>query len=459
MSSQGGLLELVARGKKDTFFTQNPKISFFHSVYTKSPSFTQEIRYTFPRNKPEWGRWVDFEIESVGDIMKYPLLVIELPSWFPPNESLLNPTSYTTDLSGVEFGYCQDLGALIFEKIQLFNDQLLIHEFWGNWLEWRIATRYKSAVFGAIGGRSPKGRISKSATPPRLGIYLPILGNQTPEDLGLPMMAISNQRLRIRIFLKKLEEIIEASDGRLNPNPWQKVFQQRISPNSEPTEFNTLSKAKIPGPTLTLQTTQVYLPRDAQEYLRHTSLSIPFTQVQLCKFTIEDVKWKPLIDNGATVILPLPLDFIGAVSRLTVGAISDASMKAGQAYITYPLESGSTSYFQSIRLNAGLLDRLNKWPTKVWRDLSNYYKNQQEPIDPLGNVFDIFTLTFGGGDIGRPLGTFNMSRTDEAFLYVELSPIPADSRTNSRKIYIYVFAESWNIYQIKDGKGIVMFAD
>ena len=67
MSTGGGLLDLVARGKKDTFFTQNPKISFFHSVYQRSPAFTQEVRLTQPRNRPEWGKWVDFYVHQRKD--------------------------------------------------------------------------------------------------------------------------------------------------------------------------------------------------------------------------------------------------------------------------------------------------------------------------------------------------------------------------------------------------------
>ena len=120
MASGGGLLDLVARGKKDTFFTQNPKISFVHSVYHKTSPTTQEIRYTHPSNKPSWGQYVEFDIERVGDIMKTPVLLIDLPSWLPGPQALQNKTSYTYDESGVEFGYCQDIGPLLIEKVQIF---------------------------------------------------------------------------------------------------------------------------------------------------------------------------------------------------------------------------------------------------------------------------------------------------------------------------------------------------
>jgi hypothetical protein len=91
--------------------------------------------------------------------------------------------------------------------------------------------------------------------------------------------------------------------------------------------------------------------------------------------------------------------------------------------------------------------------------VANYYKNKREPRAPNGGVMEVYTMTFGSADSPIPLGTFNMSRTMEAVLYVDLAPIAADPRTNSRKAYISVYAEAWNVFEIKDGHGRVLFAD
>ena len=41
-SRQGGLLELVARGKKDVFFTDNPTVSYYNNVFrTAAPVVTE----------------------------------------------------------------------------------------------------------------------------------------------------------------------------------------------------------------------------------------------------------------------------------------------------------------------------------------------------------------------------------------------------------------------------------
>jgi hypothetical protein len=461
MSAGGGLLDLVARGKKDTFFTQNPKVSFFHSVYPRSPAFTQEVRLTQPRNKPEWGRWVDFDLEPIGDIIRSPVLLIDLPSWLPATQQQQNLQSLITDTEGIEYGYTQDVGALMIDKVQVFNDQILLHEFWGQWLEWRVAMQSNSSVYGALGGRHAPlpGRIAKAATPKQLRIYLPILGCQTPDDQGFPMLAATTQRFRIRVFLRRLEEIIEASDSRLNPQPWDKTFRLKVSATDPGTLFQTKPRSAIGGPVMTLETTQIYLPRDAQDFLKNTPLHLPYVQVQLSQFTVEDPKWEAIVLRNATITIPLELDFIGSVQRLTVGVQTVATLQAGQRYNLYPPQGGSEAFLTSLRLNVGIQDRLNRFSAQIYRDVANYYKNQKEPKEPNGNVMNIYTLTFGPAETTKPLGTFNMSRTQDAILYVELAPIAIDSRLNSRKSYIYVFAEAWNVFEIKNGRGKMLFAD
>jgi hypothetical protein len=287
------------------------------------------------------------------------------------------------------------------------------------------------------------------------------MGNQFPDDMGFPVSALRNQRFRIRVYLKKLEEVIEASDGQLYPKPWAQTFKQQSSRNSQPQEFQTLPRNVIPAPILALETTQVYIPKDSQEFLRTTVISLPFQEVFQSVFTIEDSKWAPVINTNIPVSIPLPLDFIGATSRITVGVQSEAAINAGQLYQTNPPPGGAASFLQTLRLNMGTIDRINQWSSAVLRDVANYYKSQKESRDPNDNVNNIYTLTFGPKEEPqhRPLGTLNLSRSLQATLYVDLAPIAADPRLKSRKSFITVYGESWNIFEIKDGRGKVLFAD
>jgi hypothetical protein len=280
-----------------------------------------------------------------------------------------------------------------------------------------------------------------------------MVGNQAPNDIGFPLIALTQSRFRIRIFLKKLEDVIEASDGHLNPNPWAKTFIQQKQTTQ--TRFTTLQKYQMPPLHITLETTQIYLPRDAQELLKTAKLPLLYIQTQLSKFTIESNKW-PQTTN-TTVTIPCPLDFTGAISRLTIFAQSDGSARAGQLYnISDYL---GNEFLNTLRLNSGTIDRLNTFPTQIWRDVANYYKNEIQPHN-VTSPLHVYTLTFGQDSSYRPLGTFNMSRVNNnAVLYIDLAPIAVDSRTNTRKSDLYVFAEMWNILEIKDGRALVLFAD
>lgn len=483
MSSGGGLLDLVARGKKDTFFTSNPKICHFHSVYQRQPAFTQEIRITQPRNNADWGKYVDFDIEPIGDIVKHFVLLINIPSWLPPEQARQNSTSITSDLNNITYGYTQDIGTAIIDKVQVFNDQILLHEFWGTWLNWRSGQQINSPIYASLQGRHPptQNEIAKAATPINpIRVNLPIIGNQSPDDKGFPLTAVTKQRFRIRVHLNKLEDLIESSDNQFKPKPWDKTFQQQTSRNqSQPTQFQTLQRYQIKPPTLSLETTQVYIPRDCQEYIKRTVLSLPFQMTQQCIFTVEDNKWLPALNINTIVSIPLPLDFIGPTSRITVGIQSEANQMSNQRYILSAPSLPATSlpaislpntsvpsnqhFIQDIRLNMGTIDRINQWSATIMRDVANYYKNDKENRDPFGNPLNIYTLTFGPKETQttqyRPLGTLNLSRSLEATLYVDLAAVSADPRSNSRKAFIIVYGESWNIFEIRDGQGKVLFAD
>jgi hypothetical protein len=458
MASGGGLLDLVARGKKDTYFTENPKISFIHSVYTRASPSTQEIRYTFPKNVPAWGQYIEFDIEHIGDIMRNPTLLIDLPTWLPPTQALKNPSAFTSDISGVEYGYCHHIGILMIDKIQVYAGQYLLQEFWGQWLSWRAAMDKKATVYGSVIGNNPS--LCKRATPGQIRIYLPILGNQTEGDKGFPHIALSGQNFTIRVFLKRLEEVVEASDGRLNPSPWAKTLYQITKINEKPEEFQTLPRSLVKGPTIILETTQVYLPREAQELLKRTPFQVPFAQTQRIAYTIEDSKWNPLIASNITISIPVTLDFVGAAGRLMVAVQSEAALRSGQLYNISPPPGETTQFLQTLRLNTGSIDRLNEFDVTLWRDVSNYYKNARAPSSSSGSPLNVYTLTFGGEtDSNQPMGTFNLSRSTTQVLYATLAPISIEPRLNSRKAYIIIFAETWNLYEIKDGKGRLKFAD
>jgi hypothetical protein len=457
--SRAGLLELVARGKKDAFFTANPSVSFFQSVYRRMAPFSEEVYVTQPRNNAEWGRWVEFDFEHRGDLARKFYVRLTLPTWLPDSLVDKNRTSVITDLNGVSYGYCNNVGFQMLEKIQFYQDQVLIQELYGEYLDWRLRQMNSLSttlvIAQTVGTRGESALdVQRSATPGLLRIPIPLIGWESVGDPGFPTVAMRQQRFRVRILLRKLEDVVVASDGRKSPQPWDMRLRVQTSASGpiDSTSYVSLpfsSMSKRIG--IALESTQVYVPRDVQEWLKIQKWVIPYRQAQFQEFTVEDNQWNAA--NTASVAsfsLPFRLDFVGPVSRLLTGFQTQGARMAGQR--TFLLSNP----LRNMRLNIANLDRIQSFPESVFREVTAYWKNMRSSQD-LGNpntFQNVFTLTFGGRENPHPAGTLNFTRSVQPELWVTLAPIPIDPRTLTRRAYFLVYAESWKLWEIQNGKGM-----
>lgn len=461
--NKGGLLELVARGKKDIFFTANPTISFFHSVYIKSSPFTKEIYVSKPRNSPEWGRWVDFDFEHRGDIANNTYLRIELPSWLPPNVQEINKSGIVTyDEQGTTYGYCNNVGFQMIEKIQFFQDQVKVHETFGEYLDWRLRQSHTFSttyIVGAQVGTYQESPLALGRTASGMVLRVPfsILGWQNLQDPGLPMCALKNERFRIRVHLRKLEEIVVASDGRLHPNPWSKPLFVQSHKNGKIDKAQvSKSRESMKNIGVSLETTQVYIPADVQLVLKSQTLRIPFNTIQFQQYTLEDNLLTASSLNPQNIYkFPLAIDCIGSVNRMLLGFRSEASTEAGQR------TNLQSSVIHTLRLNIANIDRVKQWEKTVFREVTSYWKNNRMGIDlsDATKPHEIYTITLGGYDNRYPSGTINFTRAVDSILFTTLGSIDYDPRNVSRKMFALFYVEAWNIYEIANGNGKCMFDD
>ena len=470
-SRSGGLLELVARGKKDVFFTSNPTVSFFHSVYMRSAAFTKEIYTVKPRNIPEWGHWVDFDIDHRGDLARQFYLRVNLPTWLPSRVATVNPTGLVTDVSGVTYGYTNNVGFQMLGAIQVYVDQVLVHEFYGEYLDWRLRQSYGLAstllVSSEIGGRSESALdIARSATLPMMRIPLPVLGDQRLGDPGLPMVALRGQRFRLRIYIRNLEDVIVASDGRLKPQPYGiPLLVQSTKDGVVDTSQISLKKDVMRTIDMSLESTQIYVPADVQVYLKAQTLRFPFQSVQFQQYTIEDNQFTAASPPfNIQFIYPMDVDFIGSVDRMLVGLRSEASTQAGQLTNLRPPVGGAGTlnrFITSLRLNIANINRIQPFDVETFRDVTAYWKQYRMGLDVADPSLpqEVYTLTFGGYDHGEPAGTLNFTRASLPVMYLTLAPIAYDPRTISSKTFVLLYAESWNVFAISGGKGRMLFDD
>jgi hypothetical protein len=464
-SRAGGLLELVARGKKDIFFTANPIVSRFHSVYTRAAPFTKETYIAKPRNDADWGRWVDFDIEHRGDLLHETYLRIELPTWLPTAAAAANPRGIVTDADGVTYGYCNNIGFQIIQKIQFFNDQILIHEIHGEYLDWRLRQLYTMnttfVVADDVGSRGESAlAIGRAATPRQLRVPIPILGWQHLGDPGLPLVALRNQRFRMRVHLRNLDEVVVASDRRIRPAPWggKPLRVQSSKGGPVDTSLVTLRRTEMKKPCLSLECGYTYVGADIATFLRAGTWQIPFYHVQFQESTIEDNVMTAAVSSS--VQIPILADCIGSVDHMLVGFRSEASTLSGERHILRSVDD--SPYVRTIRLNIANIDRLKQWPTQIYRDVSSYWKQTRGALDlgaANGRLQEIYTLSFGGFDLDYPAGTLNFTRAVQPTIFVNLNSVSYDPRIVSRKTFVLLYARSWNVFEIKNGIGKSMFDD
>jgi len=465
----GGLLELVARGKKDLFFTNNPTVSYYNTVYRTASPTTKEIYELMPRNTPEWGNWVDFDLEHRGDLADRFYVRIQLPTWLPPAVAAVNKNGLVTYTGGVTYGYCSNVGYQMIHKVQVFNDTVLVHEVFGEYLDWRFRGAYESGT--VLSGAAQVGYhdetpllVGRSASPSLLRVPLPILGWQDLSDPGFPLCVCRKQRFRIRVWLRNLEDVVVCSDGRLAPKPWggQPLFVQATAGGPVDTTQVTLPYTALKTITMSIETEQRYIPADVQLFLKSRVLRIPFRHIQFQTNAVEHnsvVAASPPYNSSVT--LPFTVDFIGPADRFLIGFRTNAATAAGQRGVLSPMVS-------SIRLNIANIDRVKAWPLAVFREVTAYHKQARMPLAAYGSTvagtrdvpFELYTLTYGGYDYHRPAGTLSFTRAVLPALYVVVAPQPVEPRLPSdRGGFMVVYCESWNVFQFENGGGKQMFDD
>jgi hypothetical protein len=384
---------------------------------------------------------------------------LTLPTWLPDSLAAKNRSSIITDLSGVSYGYCNNIGFQMLEKIQFFQDQVLLQELYGEYLDWRlrqmnsIATTYVIAQGVGTRGESALD-VQRSATPGLLRIPIPLIGWEAIGDSGFPMIAMRQQRFRIRILLRRLEDVVVASDGHAKPQPWNIPLRVQLTQNGpiDTSSYRTLPNSSMAkGIGIALESTQVYVPRDVQEWFKIQKWEIPFRRAQLQEFTVEDNQWNAAATSSVTSFsLPFRLDFVGAVSRLLTGFQTQGARLAGQR--TFLLENP----IRAMRLNIANIDRVQSFSEQVFREVNAYWKNirSSQDLANLNQFQNVFTVTFGARENKYPAGTLNFTSSTQPELWVTLNSVPIDPRTLTRRAYLICYVESWNIWQIQNGKGI-----
>lgn len=450
-TAEGSLYELVSRGNKDSFFFSDDSESIypFSTVYNPQIPQTSEIRRIPPKTACEFGRIVQFDIDIVGDILQDPTFVINLPSWLPSNVAATNRRSIVTDLSGVSYGYTNACAFFLFDLIQIYQDNILLQDFSGDAL-WAMSMskgtyaskRVTNVLTGKHNGTALD--IGWAATPGQLRLKIPLVGCQTDSDSGFPQRSVLNHTYSIKCKLRRLEDLVEASDGMTKPQPWNKVFRQSISECDDPQTFTTLKRTEIAPLKIELETTNVYVPNEYQSHLQQNPRSIHFVRIRENIFTQSAVDYTNVLTGGVSVVKRL-IDGRHPSERVLWFFRSEADIAANRLWKLNTGLDGAQSYFSSVGLQVAGRDRELPRSSFVWRDITNFAKEQ------IDTKAELNTMNWGLGSILRPpnqvTGAVNFTSASKPSLYINLSDPNSDPLTELR-----IIVEGWARFDT-DGYG------
>jgi hypothetical protein len=447
---EGSLYELVSRGRKDTFFFDDTKpesIFPFDSTYEAQAPHTSEIRRIPPNTACEFGRTIHYDFDLVGDILRNPTLVINLPSWLPPAIEASNPTTFITDASGFSYGYTNAIAYFLFEQIQFYQDNILIQEFSGDSL-W-ASTAAQGTVTNKWMTNSLTGQhdgapldIARNATPGQLRLALPIIGCQANGEPGFPQRAVLAHTYRLRCKIRRLEDLIESSDASSTqkPQPWDKPFTQ--SNGTTTTSFNTMLKTDMRPLDIQLETRQVYIPREYQDVLQKTPQKISFVRQRENIFTQNKVDYTNVLAGGTSTIKRL-LDGRHPTERVIWFFRSMQDIRANRLW---KIRNTATtpSYYSSANFQVAGRDRELPRNPGVWRDVTNFAKEDTDTRDEFSSMNwglgAIAPRRFPGHE-SQVTGAVNFTTADRPTFYMNLNTVPLDPLTGSPNTELRVIVE------------------
>lgn len=467
-SIEGALYELVARGVKDQYFLKDDKdaVHPFQWTYDRWPAYLPEIRMTNPLNQPRWGQRLEFEFDLPADVLTEATLVIDMPTWVPPPLAAYNnkAVTYETGTADRVYGYVRGIAYFLFERIELYQDNVLLQEVSGDSLY--FASLNKSSwnqgyLTQKLAGDHDGTNLSiqRNATPGQLELRLPIPGCMAPGDRGLPVCALRSQTFRLRLTLRRLEDLVECSDPDIiHPAPWTKSFSQ-LNPSlgmvvTEP----AIPLDKIPPPQIVLRTKQLYLTNEARAELEGQKAEIPYIRYFDNVFSANQLDYTPL-DKGGTANLVKFLDATFTVERtLTYFRNSIDFMKNRLWNITNSATTDGSYYTSQFFTIAGQL-REGSWTPDIWELVIPHAKEERYSAThlPLINWTRGWRLDDMPSAIREPTGGINFSTADRPMMTIALANIEINPVLRYKQSYLTTCCESWAIYKIEKGRGKLLY--
>ena len=462
INNEGALFEAYARGNKDTFFFKDdPKtaVNPFENRYMKTPPLIHELRRTVPLNGADFGRSCEFEFDVAGDLFQDVTVLIDLPSWLPPTETALNPTTSIIGSDGNTYGYTNGIAYFLFSKIQLYQDKILLQETSGDAIFASRAARgslneayMENVIAGFHDGTAAS--IGAAATPTRLRLKIPFPTTGVTESF--PSIGMREQGFKLRLTLRKLEEVVESSAGQVNPSPW--TLPSFTVNTATPYTVAPLTRTAIGKPTLFLETRHIYTDQETRTAIQKTSIELPYSRLYENQFTFGPADYAPL-NKGAVAAVTRRIDAQHPASRLFWFMRSSTDIQAGKLWkFTADLSGGATGqeYYTNQAFYIAARDRETLFPPLIWNKLTHHAKEDRDPGVGISEMSWDIGSVWGSLKQYRPEGSVNFTTADRPTILTELNgPLLIAAPVTEMTVVV----DSWLFYVVEGGRGAMKYGN
>jgi hypothetical protein len=297
---------------------------------------------------------------------------------------------------------------------------------------------------------------------------------QCPGDGGFPLVAMAWQKFRIKGILRPLEDLVVCSDPTIRkPAPWNVPQFRYEFPDGTFQTFSPKPLNQIGQPTILLSTIQHYVAPKVQEELRSKPIQIPFRRQFENNFTFGELDYIPL-DKGGTAACTRRLDgrhptekifwFFRNYNSLDNNRLDDFfndyfELRPPSATQPYTMPYGE--YYYRMKLVIAGKDRELLHEPFLWNPICQLAKDEKASGKQIGEMKWSTGAQYGTiyPAPRQPEGTVNFTTADRPTLYLELANITPNPTLAQRKSEFRVFTEGWDVYEVKEGRGRLLFAN
>jgi hypothetical protein len=451
-------IDLVNRGKKDAYFLQNAQRTWFGTMYERRAPSAKEDRIEHTLSPASFGNWVDIHLPRTGDILLSTEIRIQLPTWLPPSVAAQNYTeavtveSATTPGTFHTYGWTNGIANYCIRRWALFADNLLLQEGWGEenvWYPDSTEQQHHVPILHTETGTHDGAslQIQRSATPPEVLFRVPIVS-------PLPLCAIQQQRLFLRLWITEKTELVEsaqfdvAEQGdvsfplyELCPAPWG---GRRIKVNNVLVTDVTLQEYEM-GPLYVYgRFTVLHIEKEEYADVLQRRHEIPFKQQKREEFTIEDRDWNP---EG---IRKKRVELHGLFQNLTMRIRAGTRQRQNKLRDYNP--PGGGEWLQTLSFFVNGVERIFPWPPKKFQELAQNIQLRRD----VNTGF--YLMYFGPSEETSPAGDCNVSGAHKTLLIFALEDVPADPMEQTNQAYVMISGQAWNLLEIQDGVVRVTFS-